>query len=316
MTIRDIHTHMRTRRLRRAAVAALVLGALSVAAMPSARLTFAAHPAKTGHINIGSKSFGEEYVVSRIYQLLLEKHGFTVGWHDLNETPQLQQAMLNKNIDLYPEYTGTGLQVVGVQSIVINQTKAYNTVKSKYENKYHFTWLAKAPMNDTNGVGVTQATSAKYSLHTLSDLAKVSNKLSFAGLTGCPPRPDCLAGMTSKYGIHFSKFVGLDSAPLRYKGLSSGQFDSVEVFTTDGPIQANHLVVLTDDKHAVFPADNLAPVIRDPVLKQYPQIASILNSVEPYLTTQAVIKLNVDVVLNSVDPLTAARKFLKSKHLI
>lgn len=316
MTIRDIHTRFRTRRLRNAAVAALMAGALGASTMPIAPQTFAAHSAAVRHLNIGTKSFGEEYVISRMYQLLLQKHGFSVGYHDLNETPELQAAMLHKSIDLYPEYTGTGLQVVGVQKIITNPIKTYDTVKSLYARKFNFRWLQQAPMNDTNGVGVTHATASKYRLKTLSDLAKVASQITFAGLTECQNRPDCYAGMQAHYGIHFKQFVGVESAPLRYKGLTSGQYDAVEVFTTDGPIKADHLVVLQDNKHAVFPADHIAPVVRGSVLKEYPQIAMILNPLAKYLTTAAMKKLNVQVVLNSVDPTVAARNFLRSKHLL
>ncbi|MGH2443005.1 MAG: glycine betaine ABC transporter substrate-binding protein, partial [Chloroflexota bacterium] len=95
-----------------------------------------------------------------------------------------------------------------------------------------------------------------------------------------------------------------------------GQYNVIEIFTTDGPLRANHLVVLTDNKHAVFPADHIAPVIRDTVLHRYPRIQRILNKLAPYLTTPTMIKLNIKVVLQTKDPASVARSFLRSKHLI
>lgn len=318
MSDRPEPTHFQRQR---GVVASLVLGAVALTALPFASPGLAAKPAAKpaalGTINIGTKNFGEEYVISDMYTLLLQKAGFTVNTHDLATTAILQPALLRGSIDLYPEYTGTGYNVVLKHAkISTNAVQTYDAVKAEYERKFHLTWLAQSPMNDTNDVAVTQATASKYRVHNLSQLARVAGQLSFAGLPDCKARPDCLGGLQNAYGIHFKSITYLGSQPLMYKGLSSGQFDAVEVFTTDGPIQANHLVVLADNKHAVFPADHIAPVVRDSLLSRYPQVRTILNRLPRYLTTKAVKKLNVQVVLNSADPLVTARAFLRSKHLI
>ena len=313
MNLQSLRRTGRALRATRLGLAALLLVGLSFPFVPH---TLAARPAAKGTINIGTKNFGEEYLISRMYQLLLEKAGYSTGYHDLAQTPNLQAALLRGDIDLYPEYTGTGLQVLGNTHIITDPARTYSLVKAGYEHKYHLTWLQQSPMNDTNGVAVTQATARKYHLHTLSDLAKVAGQLSFAALVECKDRPDCYAGMKRAYGINFKSFTSLEAAPLRYKGLTSGQYDVVEVFTTDGPIKANNLVVLQDNKHAVFPADHIAPIVRDSVLHKYPQVAALLNRLAPYLTTQALKALNVQVVLNSKDPMAVARTFLRSKHLL
>lgn len=297
-------------------MAALLLGAIGLASLPFAQTTFASHSAVRATINVGTKNFGEEYLISDMYKLLLARAGFNAVTHDLATTPVLQNALRRGDIDLYPEYTGTGLQVLGINRVVTKPIQAYDLVKNNYERRFHLTWLEEAPMNDTNGVAVTQATASKYHLHTLSDLAKVANKLSFAATVECKGRPDCLAGLQRAYHINFKSVTYLEAAPLRYKGLTSGQYDVVEVFTTDGPIRADHLVVLTDNKKAVFPADHIAPVVRDSILHKYPRIRRVLNKLAPYLTTQAVKRLNVAVVLNSQDPLVVARAFLRTKHLL
>jgi osmoprotectant transport system permease protein len=170
-------------------------------------------------------------------------------------------------------------------------------------------------MNDANGVAVTQATSRKYNLHTLSDLAKVANQLTFAAVPACRVRPDCLVGMKNTYGINFKDIKYVDSAPIRYKGIQDGTYDAVQVFTTDGPIKALNLVVLRDDK-GIFPAYHVAPVVRSTILQKYPRLALILNRLAPYLTTQAMINLNLQVVVQGKDHMVAARSFLRSKHLL
>jgi osmoprotectant transport system substrate-binding protein len=308
-------------RAARGGVAILLLAALSVASFPLARVTSAARPAThsaaTVTLNIGEKNFDEEFIVGDIYALLLQKAGFKYKLHVLGSEPgPFQTAMLRGQLDLYPEYTGTGLVgVLGVPGIA-NQALAFKTVKRLYEKRYHFTWLQRAPMNDTNAVAVTSATASKYHLKTLSDLARVASQLSFIALPACQGRSDCLAGMQSAYGINFKNVTYVASTSLTTQALVGGQADAAELFSTSPVIKKDGLVVLADNKAKVFPADNLAPLIRDPVLRKYPKIAGILNKVEKYLTTQAVIGLNAKFDLLNQDALSIARKFLKSKHLL
>jgi osmoprotectant transport system substrate-binding protein len=272
--------------------------------------------AATGSIKIGQKNFAEEEIIAAMYQLLLQKAGFSVSLHTIAETPALQSALQRGDIDLYPEYTGTGLIYMNHAGIVTDAVKAYDIVKAAYPTKYKETWLAQAPMNDTNGVAVTRATASKYHLSTLSDLARVSRQLTFADDPACKGRPDCLAGMQQAYGIHFKSVTDISSTPLRYSGLASGKFNAVECFTTDAPIEANHLVVLKDNKGKVFPADHIAPLVRNATLSKYPQIRRTLNKLAQYLTTPVMINLNGKVILKSKDPSAVARAFLKSKGLL
>lgn len=302
---------------RRRLLGGLVLAMAALAAGPFAAISQAAQSQAKPTINIGEKNFAEEEIIGDMYSLLLQKHGYGTKIHVLGSEPALlTNAMKRGDLDIYPEYTGTGLQVLGIKRIITSPTTAYNTVRNQYAQRFHITWLQQSAFNDTNGVAVTGATSKKYHLRTLSDLAKVSKNLTFAALSGCKGRPDCLGGFQSVYGIQFKTVNFLDAAPLRYSALKNGQADAIEVFTTDGPIRANHLVVLVDNKHAVFPADHIAPLVRNVVLQKNPEIRAILNSLARYLTTDAMIKLNGQVILQSQDAMAVARTFLQSKHLL
>jgi glycine betaine/choline ABC-type transport system substrate-binding protein len=302
---------------RRRWLAGLVLGVAALTSAPFAATSQAAQPQAKPTINIGQNNFSESEIIGDMYSLLLTKHGFGTKLHVLGTEPALLTSAIRRgDLDIFPEYTGTGLQVLGIKRIITSPTTAYNTVKNQYNQRFHITWLKQSAFNDTNGVAVTQATAKKYKLHTLSDLAKVAKNLTFAALSGCKGRPDCLAGLQRVYGIQFKTVNFLDAAPLRYSALKNGQADAIEVFTTDGPIRANHLVVLRDNKHSVFPADHIAPIVRNSVLQKNPEIRTILDPLARYLTTDAMTKLNGQVVLQSQDALTVARNFLKSKHML
>ena len=63
-------------------------------------------------LRVGAKDFTEEYIVGHMYKLLLEEAGFKVELKMDIATPAAQAAMEAKELDLYPEYTGTGLTTV------------------------------------------------------------------------------------------------------------------------------------------------------------------------------------------------------------
>jgi osmoprotectant transport system substrate-binding protein len=312
-------TYLRGRTLntfRRGLLAGALLSGVALTASPFAHTSLASRPHAGPQINVGTKNFGEEYVVSDMYALLLQKHGFSVGkTHTLATTQLLQKALTRGQIDLYPEYTGTGLEVVLGKKGTASEAKAYATVKKLYQERFHLTWLKAAEMNDTNGVAVTQATARKYHLKSLSDLAKVGSKIHFAAYPDCKGRADCLSGLQNTYHIKFGQISYVDSAPILYKGLQDGTYNAIEVFTTDGPLKALKPTLLSDPK-GIFPADHVAPVVRASVLQKYPKIAAALNPLAKVLTTSAVKQLNVQVVLDGKDPMSVAQQFLKSKGLL
>src|SRR5450755_3907824 len=116
-------------------------------------------------IKVGSKNFTEELVLGEIYAQALERSGYLVQRRlDLGSTQIAMEAMQRGEIDLYPEYTGTALVVQLKLAPQSDRRKVFDIVKSAYERLYAMTWLAPAPMNDTQALATTQAVSSKYQL--------------------------------------------------------------------------------------------------------------------------------------------------------
>jgi len=301
----------RRRMLRAGMVAAIAISVAAYGSTSSASGLKASGPT----INVADKQFTESYLVADMYQDLLQAHGIPTQRHSFGTSDLAQAAILKGTIDLYPEYTGTGLTDILKLPAISNASKAYNKVKTLYQKKFHLTWLAQSPFNDTNGVGLTKATADKYHIKTMSQLAKASSNLTFVGLAECKARPDCLAGMQKVYHVKFKKFIPTSSTAINYQYLLSGRADASEVFTTDPQIAHDNLVVPTDNL-GLFPADHVAPVIRDSALKAYPQIKSILNKLAPLLTTTTMRQLNAKVDIGHQDHATVAKNFLKSHGLL
>jgi osmoprotectant transport system substrate-binding protein len=270
----------------------------------------------SGTIKVGSKDFTEEFIVAELYAQVLENAGFTVERKlNLGGTPIAQAALVNGDIDLYPEYTSTGLLTVLKQDPIKDPQQILSTVKQEYETQFKLTWLDASPFNDTNGLAVTQATADTYGLKTYSDLAAKAAELRFGGPAEFAEREDGIKGLATAYGGFVPKELKqLGTGPLRYDALKNGEIDVVVVFTTDARIAADNLVVLEDDK-TFYPIYNIAPVVRQDTLAANPQIADALNQIAPLLTTEVITDLNAQVDIDGKEYAVVAKEFLDASGL-
>ncbi len=275
-------------------------------------------PGSKGTIIVGSKDFTEEFIVAEMYAQLLENAGFTVQRKlNLGGTPVAQAAIVKGDIDLYPEYTSTGLLTVLKQNPIQDPTQIYNAVKTGYEQQFKLTWLDPSPFNDTQALATTQAVSDKYGIKTYSDLAQKADQLVLGGPAEFIGREDGLPGLQKAYGgFKFKDVKQLGTGSLRYQALLDGQIDVVVAFGTDGQINGDHLVLLKDDK-SFYPVYNIAPVVRMDTLQKYPDIATVLNKLAPALTDAVMSGLNWQVDgPDKKQPADVAKAFLQQNGLL
>jgi osmoprotectant transport system substrate-binding protein len=267
-------------------------------------------------IRIGSKQFAEQEILAEMYAILLEDNGFPVERKlNMGIGTTLHAALLNNELDLYPEYTGTALQQILNLPNNTDAAQVYATVAQDYKEKFNLTWLDPAPMSNTFALAVTQDTATRYGLRTLSDLASKTSDLTMIGPVDFDTRIDGLSGLQQLYGsFALRRYISVDST-IRYKGLLDGQADIVVAYATDGEISAYNLVLL-DDNLQFFPPYHVAPVIRQPVLDASAEIASILNPLAPHLTNPVMQRLNYEVSGKHREPAEVAREFLHQVGLL
>jgi osmoprotectant transport system substrate-binding protein len=273
--------------------------------------------ASSAPIKVGSKDFTEEFIVGEMYALMLENEGFKVERkHNLGGTPVAQAAITKGDIDIYPEYTSTGLLTVLKKEPIADPAQVYSTVKSEYEQQFKLTWLTPSPFNDTNGLATTQAVAEKYGLKTYSDLAAKASELRFGGPAEFAEREDGIKGLAKTYGGFVPKELKqLGTGPLRYDALKNGDIDVVVVFTTDARIASDKLVVLQDDK-TFYPIYNIAPVVRQDTLQNNPKITDALNKLAPMLTDDVITDLNAQVDIEGKEFAAVAKAFLDQAGLL
>jgi len=246
-------------------------------------------------ITVGSKLDPEAQLLGEMYVLLLQKAGFTVNPKlALGMTPTVFAALKSGAIDLYPEFTATGLNILGVKSS-FNPQQDYQTVKSDFEQQYHITWLDQAPLNDGYALCTSQAESSKLGVTTLSQLAPKVPQLTLATQSDGVTFFDDLK---ATYGFDTSTFKAVKKVDyaIGFSAIKSGDAQVTECYTTDGTVTTQGFIFLTDDKHG-FPEFHPAPIVRDSVLQADPGIATALNPLAPKLTTDVSIMLQQQVAM-------------------
>ncbi|NJL02373.1 MAG: quaternary ammonium transporter [Spirulinaceae cyanobacterium SM2_1_0] len=265
-------------------------------------------------IRVASKNFAEQEILGEMYAQVLEANGYTVERKlNLGATDVAQQALENDEIDLYPEYTGTGLLTVLKQPLATDSAQVYEAVKSGYAEEFDLVWLEPSPMNNTYALSLTPAGAAKHNITTISELVAKADEFTMVGPPEFVAREDGLPGLKAAYGdFELQEFKGVEIG-LRYKDPSE---DTVVVgFATDGQINELDLVVLEDDQNA-FPPYQVAPVVQQQVLDANPELAELLNRVTAEVTNAEMQRLNNEVTGNEREPDEVAQEFLTSVGLL
>ena len=267
-------------------------------------------------ISVGSKDFTEQLIIGEMYALMLEEEGFAVNRKlNLGGTPVAQAAIESGEIDLYPEYTGTALLTVLKLPVSSDPQAVFETVQQEYQSRFSLVWLDPSPMNNTQGLAMTEEKAIALGIRTLSDFAAQADNLVLIGPPEFEIREDGLIGLQETYDDFALKEYKAVDAGLRYQGLMDGEADVTVAFGTDGEISAFNLVVLEDDK-ALFPPYQVAPVVSQTALEANPALADALNRLSPLLNDGVMRQLNYEVSGNQREPAEVAREFLLDAGLI
>jgi osmoprotectant transport system substrate-binding protein len=273
-----------------------------------------ASPRPMPTIVIGSTNFTEQVIVATLYSDVLQHAGFKTKLRvNLGTRLEVEPALAHGALDLYPEYAGSLLVYLKPgDTAKATQLAADLPALRAALARQGATVLQPAPAIDVNVFAVTKATAAKYHLTTLSSLAPVAPKLTFAAPTECPKYAYCLLGLEHVYGIHFKSFVGVESEPTTAAYLKFGRVQVAEFFSSDGTVLENGFVELKDNRH-LQPADHLVPLIRKSVAT--PAVARVLNALSAKLTTEQLERLNIAVNNKHENAVTVADQWLKAQHL-
>jgi osmoprotectant transport system permease protein len=237
---------------------------------------------------VGSKNFVESEVLAELLALSLEDRGIPVARRlDLGGTLICLEALESGAIDVYPEYTGTGLVAVLGEEAPRDGLASFLQVKKDFAGR-GLVWLDPFGFEDTYAVAVSRSLGVR----TLSELAARAPRLTLAASEEFLGRPDGLALLGERYGMSF-RSVKVMNHELAYLAVGRGAVDALDVYTTDPELASGDLVCLEDDRHA-FPPYHAAPLARSAVLDQ-PGVRAALESLEGALDATTIRELNARV---------------------
>lgn len=269
-----------------------------------------------GTINIATKPMTEQYILGEMLNTLIEHDT------DLNVeltqgvgggTANIQPGIEKGDFDLYPEYTGTGWNAVLKHDDTYNESM-FNDMQDEYETKMSLTWLGMYGFNNTFGLAVNKDTADRYGLHTYSDLAKVAGELSFGAEPDFYDRQDGYPGLQQAYNMNFGTVLDMDIG-LKYQALFEGQVDVITVFTTDGQVADDRLVVLEDDRQ-FYPSYLCGNVVRMDTINAHPELSDVLLKLQGLISDTDMARMNNEVETKGREPKDVADEFLSERGLI
>ncbi|AIR01372.1 glycine/betaine ABC transporter substrate-binding protein [Pluralibacter gergoviae] len=294
---------------------------LFVAAAAAALL---AGQAQAAPLILATKSFTEQHILSAMTVQYLRKKGFQVEPKTNIATVISRNAMINKQVDMTWEYTGTSLIIFNHIKERMTPEQTYETVK-KLDAKHGLVWLKPADMNNTYAFAMQRKRAEAEHINTMSEMvAKVEHirrtdpkhnwmlglDLEFAG------RSDGLKPFQQAYNMPLDRPQIRQMDPgLVYNAIRDGFVDAGLIYTTDGRVKGFDLKVLEDDK-GFFPSYAVTPVVRKDTLEANPGLEEALDTLSGLLNNDVIAELNKRVDIDHQTFQQVARDFLRSKHLL
>lgn len=294
--------------MRKWIVGALVVGlAFALGACAPAATDETTDPGEMkGPITIGSKIDTEGELLSEVIRQLLEADGFeVVDKSQTGTTEVVRSALLNKEIDIYPEYSGSGFWFFEGSDVEVYRDgeKGYEEVKKMDLEANGVVWLSPARANNTWALCVKQDFADAEGVKTMSDFAewiKAGKPTKVAASDEFFNNADANPAFEEVYGYTITPeqrvtFSGGNTAQTE-KAVADGT-DGVNfgmAYGTDGALADLGLLVLEDDQGAqlvYWPV----PITRTDVTEAYPEIEGILKPAFDALTLEKLQELNARI---------------------
>ena len=306
--------------------AAILVLLVSVAAFAYATGTQEETDAK-GPITVASKIDTEGALLGNMIVHLLEEEGFeVVNNTEFGTTDVIRRAIINGEIDIYPEYTGNGGFFFSDSegSLWQDAQTAYETVAELDLEENDIVWLEPAPANNTWAIAVRSDLAETEGLETLEDFADYVNdggEIKLAGSEEFVSRDDALPSFEEAYGFDLSNDQllvlsgGNTATTIQAAARRTDGVNAAMAYGTDGALAALGLVVMSDSL-GVQPVYQPAPIVRQSVIESYPEIESILEPLFATLDLENLQGLNAQIAVDGRPAAAVAREYLEENNFI
>ncbi len=269
-----------------------------------------------GNIIVASKDFTEQDILG---ELLAQQIEATTNLK-VARRPRLggsfvcHSAIIASKIDAYIEYTGTSFTAILKQKAVNDPKEVYEKLKQAYSQQFNLEVMPSLGFENTFAMIIRGEDAKRNNIQTLSQATQYTPQ--WRGGFGYEflEREDGFPGLAKTYDLRFAKSPQIMDLGLIYRALIQKQVDMVAGNSTDGQISRLGLVVLKDDKH-YFPPYETVPIVRQEILKKYPQLRTAIASLAGKISADEMRQLNYLVEGELRDVKDVVQEFRKSKGL-
>lgn len=273
----------------------------------------------TDKIRIGSKKFSESIILAEMLSVLLEeKYSASVERKlGLGGTTIAFDALKSGDIDVYPDYTGTGYVMILKRKGETDPNRVYNIVRDEFLSRWGIVWSKPLGFNNTYAVAVKKNDSRFRGIEKVSELKGRLSDMKYGGAYEFMEREDGHDEFVKFYDLEDLKpenVISMD-AGLMYSAIRDDQVDMIVAYSTDGRISAYDLRLLEDDRR-FFPPYYVAFTSRKSSIEKYPELQLAIKSLEGKISESEMVMMNDSVDRLKESPYTVARNFLIKEGLI
>jgi osmoprotectant transport system permease protein len=276
-------------------------------------LLFAAEP-----IIVGSKNFSESIILAEIVSLVLEQkyHLPVVRKFALGGTKVAFDALNTGDIDVYPDYTGTGYVMILGMDQERDPDKIFEIVSKEFKERYGIVWSPSIGFNNTYALAVKADDLRFKGINKSSQLSGKVQDYKFGTPHEFMERKDGYNRFSEVYSLNFhqNNIVSLDSG-LTYEAINSDQVDLIMSYSTDGRIKAFNLKLITDDKN-FFPPYYASLMAKEETLDKHPALKEVFGLMNDFISEDEIIEMNDQVDRFKMEPRVVANNFLIQEGIL
>ena len=268
-------------------------------------------------IVVGSKHFTEQKILGEmICRLIEERTDLSVRRRlGLQGTKVAFAALREGDVDVYPEYTGTGL--INILNKHYDRTMDRDAIRKlvseEFEQRWGLTWLRPLGFANTYAYAMRDEQAESLGVTKISDLDRHAGDIEAGFDHEYTTRPE-YKNFEKVYGFTIDNVIKLDP-DLTYRALKNDEVDLIDAFSTDGRIQAYDFRLLEDDKD-LFPPYDACFVVGQNLAKEHPGVVKLLRELEGKITAAEMQQMNFDVTDQLRPAEEVAEEFLRKEGLI
>jgi osmoprotectant transport system permease protein len=268
-------------------------------------------------ISIGSKADTESRLLAEIMAQLIEiRTDLQVDRRfGLGGTIIAFESLRTGEIDIYPEYTGTGWTVqLGRTETVSDPLRVFAHVSAEFQRRYDITWMQPFGFSNSYALAMEEAVAAELGITSISDLLPHQERLRAGVSHEFLNRGDGFPGLAETYGLRIGDVRGMEHG-LSYQALTAKQVDLIDAYTTDGKLAELDLRLLEDDL-GFFPPYDCAAIVRSETLEAQPELGPLLDELAFRIDDARMQSLNFLVEKEGGGFAEVARNFLEQEQLM